>query len=145
MSIGMMHKDFYLPGNPILRHCRQRAMMQAELYSIRSDMIEHVFATGRSNCPLSRIACDSFGSLVPIGDDAVTVYEINPVMKVIDNFLIEILIHCACLLSISWIISASRLRLTGLLIYSFAPAKRLRSRSPGIARAVSVMIGVVLN
>jgi hypothetical protein len=33
-------------------------------------------------------------------------------------------------------------RLTGLLIYSFAPARRQRFRSPGIARAVRAMIGV---
>src|SRR5690349_14406477 len=34
------------------------------------------------------------------------------------------------------------LRLTGLLKYSVAPARRQRSRSPGIARAVRAMIGM---
>ena len=45
----------------------------------------------------------------------------------------------------SWTVCLRVFRLTGLLKYSLAPATKQRSRSPGIAKAVSAMIGVELN
>src|SRR6185503_12531734 len=93
MSIGVMDENFRLSGNSIFHDRRQRTIIQAKLDTIGSDVVKHIFATSRSNGLLGGVAGDPFRALVPVGNDAVAVDEINPLVKVIDNLFIEILVH----------------------------------------------------
>ena len=89
MSLLVVHEDLGLALLLVLDGCCQGAEPTAQLISCRVDVGQDAVRARPALHLAGGIAGDPLGRLVPEGDDAIAVDEIEPLVEVVDDGLIR--------------------------------------------------------
>jgi hypothetical protein len=90
VTIGMVQKDFCLAYASVLHARNQRAMTLTKHNAIGSNVVEQIIFAGAAYHLVARIACNTLGPFIPIGDYAFTIHKVDTIIQIIYYVFIEI-------------------------------------------------------
>ena len=87
----MVQKDVCLARHAVLYARSQGALPQAQLNALSSDMVEYIVTARAPDHLVTRVPCDTFGPLVPVRDDALTVDKIDAIIEIVNDLFVKVL------------------------------------------------------